>query len=328
MTFTKRFLGIIVLCALVACQGPSLTEVEKRREEWFNPTGQLKVLTTIAMIQDLVAEIGGEYVDCISLITGQLDPHSYEMVKGDGEKLAFADIVFYSGLELEHGPSLKRYLEGSQKAVGIGDTIGHKMPDRILHMDGAIDPHIWMDVSLWAEGIDPIVASLAAADPAHGLEFRRNGEALKAKLAALHAEMIEILAAIPSAQRYLVTSHDAFNYFARAYLAEESERLDGSWTSRFEAPDGLAPDGQMSATDIQDIVTHLQRHHILVIFSESNVSRDAIRKVKEASSAVGLEIRIAEPALYGDAMGPYGTPEGTYIGMMRHNAHMIAQNLQ
>ena len=99
------------------------------------------------------------------LIQGDLDPHSYEMVKGDGEKLSGADLIFYNGLGLEHGASLSAILQGSPNAMAIGEKIKSICPERILMRGGAIDPHIWMDISLWQKGIDPIVEALSGADP-------------------------------------------------------------------------------------------------------------------------------------------------------------------
>jgi manganese/zinc/iron transport system substrate-binding protein len=135
------------------------------------------------------------------------------------------------------------------------------------------------------------------------------------------------LHAIPPDRRYLVTSHDAFNYFARAYLAEEDELADGRWHERFAAPEGLAPDSQLSTTDIQAIINHLDTYHILVLFPESNVSKDSIRKIVDAGAQKGLHLTIADGYLYADAMGPVGSDGDTYLKMIAHNAALIAKYL-
>jgi manganese/zinc/iron transport system substrate-binding protein len=323
---------LIVACLLVvlpsACQRVELSLHEQRVKQWFESSDRLKVLCTIGMIDDLVQQIGGDYVDSLPLISGQLDPHTYEMVKGDGEKLGHAELIFYNGLGLEHGPSLKRYLDESAKAFALGDLVGGMQKERLLFVEGAIDPHIWMDVSFWAELIQPIADALAAQRPEAAEYFAERAQALRREMLEVHAELRRQLQAVPSDKRFLVTSHDAFNYFARAYLAADDETAFKDWDKRFEAPDGLAPDGQMSTTDIQEVVAHMERYQVHVIFPESNVSRDAIAKLREAGSHRGLDVHIAEVELYGDAMGAPESDEGSYLGMMKHNARVIAEHLR
>jgi manganese/zinc/iron transport system substrate-binding protein len=294
--------------------------------DWKSRNGKVKVLTTIAMIDDLVRQVGGDAVDTMPLISGDLDPHSYQLVKGDDEKLAFADLIFYNGLGLEHGPSLQESLRKSNKAVALGDKIMEADPELLLYYKGQPDPHIWMDVSLWAKIVPIIVTSLSEKDPAHAEEYHRNGEKVLAEMMQAHEQNKAVLHSIPDHKRYLVTSHDAFNYFTRAYLSKEGES-EQEWSQRFAAPEGLAPESQISTTDIQAIVDHLSRHHIRVIFPESNINRDSIRKIVEASRKKGLEVEIADTPLYSDAMGRPGSDGDTYLKMVSHNARTIASKL-
>ncbi len=278
-------------------------------------TGRVKVLSTTAMIDDLVGQIGQERVDHIALIQGELDPHSYELVKGDDEKFNFAQLVFYNGLGLEHGASLRYCLEHHAHAAALGNEIQKKMPDAILRVQGEIDPHIWMDISLWREAIDPIVEALSQQDPQGAPFYREKGEALKKKMCTKHEEIKKQFASVPSQKRYLVTSHDAFNYFTRAYLADPQE---SSWQKRCAAPEGLAPEGQLSVADIQKTIDHLCQYKIYVVFPESNVSKDALKKIASACVQKELIVRISRDALYGDAMG--GTD---YLGMQEHNSRVL-----
>lgn len=326
----KQFLHLMTICLLICLAGCSCNErtshVEALRQ-WMTPNGKLKVLSTTAMINDLVQEVGGENVDGSTLIIGELDPHSYQLVKGDDEKLIFADLIFFNGLGLEHGPSLQSFLLQQSKAIALGDKIQSAEPSIIISYKGQLDPHIWMDVSLWAKSVNYIVEALSEKDPAHAETYRLNGRKLVQKMMEEHESIREELQVIPSMKRYLVTSHDAFNYFTRAYLAGAGENKE-AWQERFAAPEGLAPDSQLSTTNIQEIITHLKKYHIRVIFPESNISRDSIRKIVQAAKETGLDVRIATIPLYADAMGKKGSDGDTYLKMIKHNAKTIASYLE
>lgn len=293
----------------------------------MEPNGKLKVLSTIAMLNDLVKGVGGDHVDAITLIKPDLDPHSYQLVKGDDEKIASADLIFSNGLGLEHGPSLKEALENSPKAVFVGNMIMKKYPDKQLYFKGVFDPHIWMDISLWVEGIPFIVEKLSEKDPAHKAEYVKNGKELTEALMKSHEAVRQKLQQIPADKRYLVTSHDAFNYFTKSYLATEKELLDNSWEERFAAPEGLAPESQLSVNDIQKIIDHLAKYHIEVMFPETTVSKDSLRKIVSAGKEKGLKVIIASDPLYADSMGPSGSVGETYPGMISHNAEVISKYL-
>lgn len=295
--------------------------------QWMKSEGKIRTLSTTQMVGDLVQTVGGEYVTNMTLIIGELDPHSYQLVKGDDEKLASADLIFFNGLGLEHGPSLQRHLIDNPKAIPLGDMVRKKDPALILNFQGQIDPHIWMDISLWAKTIPYIVEALSIKDPAHQDDYRANGEKLKQEMAQAHQRIRDMLQQIPEEKRYLVTSHDAFNYFARAYLASNEEQTKGNWMQRFAAPEGLAPDSQLSASDIQFIIDHLKRYNIKILFPEANVSKDSIKKILTAGSENGLQLKISSKSLYGDSMGAPSSDGGTYIKMIEHNAKTILDEL-
>lgn len=297
-------------------------------QEWFSDNGHLKVLTTTAMIANLVEEIGGDQVDVTTLIQGDLDPHSYQLVKGDDEKLQFAEVIFYNGLGLEHGASTRRYLQTSHRAVPLGNLILASEPDALIYVDQTIDPHIWMDISLWAKTIPYIVATLSEYDPTHKHLFEERGKSLTKKLEDSHSNARSLLQSLPAEKRYLVTSHDAFHYFTRAYLASEGEETMEQWHPRVAAPEGLSPESQISPHDIREIIDHMKKHAITVIFPESNVSRDSLKKIMLAGKEMGLDVVLAEDSLYGDAMGPPGSSGENYLKMVNHNATTIHHYLQ
>lgn len=282
--------------------------------------GKLKVLSTTAMIDDLVAEIGGKEIDHLSLIIGDLDPHSYELVKGDDEKFFRADLIFYNGLGLEHGASLHEMLQKHEKSIGLGNLLYKEDPESFLIIDRQLDPHFWMDIALFSRAIDPIVKALSEKDPTHASLYQERGEKLRKRMLETDRNLMSVMHTIPSEKRYLVSSHDAFNYFAKKYLAHEKET---NWEDRFMAPEGLAPEGQMSLLDIEEVVNFLCKHQIHVVFPETNINQDALKKIISICHEKGLHVRIAEVPLYGDAM----KKKGTYLEMIEHNVHTLRDQL-
>lgn len=309
---------VLSIVALICCQ---CHRASTRDVQWRQNNGKIKVLTTIAMIDDLVQKIGGERVDSLPLIRGELDPHSYEIVKGDEEKFFRADLIFYNGLGLEHGLSLRRHLADNPKAIAVADPILKSDPSLILVVEGAYDPHIWMDISLWQRIIDPIVSALTEIDPIHASEYHERADKLRKEMEKADQFALERLRAIDPAKRYLVTSHDAFSYFTRHYLADPA---DADWRVRCAAPEGLAPEAQMSLFDLMEIMNHVEKFHISVLFPEANVSRDSLRKICDACAHKGIEIRLCQETLYGDSMGDQG---GSYLDMIEHNINLIAREL-
>ncbi len=307
-----RWISLIAILMLTACSTP------KEHQGWSSE-GKIRILSTTGMVADLVREVGGARVEGITLIGLGLDPHSYELVKGDDEKLFEADLIFYSGLGLEHGPSLSRYLKESAKAVSVGEGILDKGGTPIW-VGSEVDPHIWMDVSLWLKGTEVVAEALAAYDEAHREEYFERAKVLAGELGRVDGELRARLGAVPEEKRYLVTTHDAFHYFARRYLGED-------WEERVVAPEGLAPEGQLSLADIQNVIEYLAVRGVEVLFPESNLSRDAIRKIVDVGRKRDLKVRIAREPLYTDAMGERGSAGETYAGMMRYNGEAIARNL-
>ena len=264
----RIFFLLLTLVATFGCSSP-----KKQKEE-----NRVRVLSTTAMIGDIVSLIGGDRVSSEVLILAGIDPHSYELVRGDSEKIDEAEVLFANGLGLEHGASLRYKIETHVQPVYVGDWVQKDAPDVILWEKGQLDPHIWMDVSIWARIVYPIVETLSAHDPEGAKYYEERGEIVMQDLLKLHSEIKERLQKVPSSKRFLVTSHDAFCYFARAYLADESEQEQEMWRMRFMAPEGLAPDGQLGLMDLKIVLDHLIANEIEVVFPESNVSRDSLYK--------------------------------------------------
>jgi len=310
---------LLLLCIYLGCS------TDGDSTPYMSANGKIKVISTTAMIDDLVGMVGGEEIDHISLIQGNIDPHSYELVKGDGEKLMRADLLFFNGLGLELGASLKNQLEKHPRAIALGDLIYEKNPSSFIFVNGQIDPHIWMDIALFSEMIAPIVQALEERDPSHAELFRERGDKLKEKMLSKDRELFAQMQKVPPEKRFLVTSHDAFHYFVKKYLAKPGEV---EWEERLIAPEGLAPDGQMSTIDIKKVVDFLHKKKILVIFSEVNISQNALKKIVAICRERGLNVTIADLPLFGDTMGAKGKGARSHLDMVEHNIRTLIKNLE
>lgn len=316
------FLSLIVLLgSFFSCAKGERTQTDF--EKWVNETGKIKVLVTTAMIEDLVKRVGQDHVSVIAMIKEDADPHSYEIVKGDDEKFFYADVVFSNGLQLEHSASMQHQLSRHRNVVRLGDELFSRFPEKMIHVDQEIDPHIWMDVSLWSKLVPIVADKLCEIDPVHSSDYKRYQAQVEEEMAAKDKELFALYQAIPKEKRYLVTSHDAFNYHVRRYFASEDEIREGTWKKRFKALQGLAPDEQISSLEIKDLVAHITSFDIDIIFPEANLSKDSLEKVKESCSRLGKKIALSSKTLYGDTLGGK-----TYFEMLDHNARLIQNELK
>ncbi|MDB6081067.1 MAG: putative periplasmic solute binding family protein [Chlamydiia bacterium] len=328
MNFRYLVLLVVVLVISSSCSKEERMARDDGLRQWMSENGKKKILCTTGMVRDIVQKVGGEYIETYTLIQGEHDPHSYQLVKGDDEKFLRADVIFYSGLGLEHGPNLNHFLEKNSKAYSLGDFILNKTPDKIIYMDTTIDPHVWMDVSLWSTCVPFIVKTLCMLAPEHKDEIKKNGDDLMRDLKCVHEDVLKILHTIPPKKRYLVTTHDAFNYFTKTYLADTVEVENGNWRNHCQAPEGLAPDSQLSTVDIHRLIDHIIAYNIFTIFAESNVSQDSIKKLVDAAEQKGHHVCIAKKPLFADSMGPKGSTADTYEKMIQYDAQTIANELK
>ncbi|MBP9841209.1 MAG: zinc ABC transporter substrate-binding protein [Simkaniaceae bacterium] len=302
---------VLLVCFLSCTPSPQ----GEKLSAWMGNSPKIKVLSTIAMIDDLVKQVGGEYVDTLVLIQGEIDPHSYTLVKGDDEKFEHADLIFYNGLGLEHGASLSYRLQEATYAVALGERIS---PESLIRVGGEVDPHIWMDVRLFSQVVEPIAEALAEIDPVHKEIYLANAETLKKTMLLADQRFEEILTSIQEEKRYLVTTHDAFHYFVRRYFSQGED-----WMTRCRAPEGLAPDGQMSVQSLSDVVNHLLRYQISVVFPETNVNAASLQKIVGVCKEKGQTVRLAQTFLLGDSMGD----KRGYLEMMEYNVAIIQKEL-
>lgn len=275
----------------------------------------IKVVATVGMIGEPLARIGGSHLNIETIIGQGGDPHLYKPSPKDLQRMVQADIIFYSGLHLEGrmGEVLEAYSK-KKPVIALAERIPDEKLIRSAGFAGNHDPHAWMDVSLWSIVVEGIRDALVAYDPANADEYKKNGEAYLAELAAFNTEVKETMQSIPKDRRVLVTAHDAFNYFGRAYEVE------------VRGIQGISTESEAGLKDINDLVSFLVDRKIPAVFVESSVSQKNVLALVEGAKARGHVIELGGE-LYSDAMGAAGTPDGTYIGMIRHNAKTIANAL-
>ncbi len=306
------FIAAIILLA-VGCQ-PSETTNE---ENDFSDT-KINVVATTSMIADLVQEIGGEQVDVAGLMGPGVDPHLYKASEGDVLKMAGADLVVYNGLHLE-GKMTEVFEQMEKRGVPTIAVAQDAVPDSLRLMSasyaGNFDPHVWFDVALWQRVADHVHIVLSELSPTHSDLFATNAKRYIQEMDALHAYVEAQVAAIPAASRVLITSHDAFGYFGRAYGFE------------VHALQGLSTATEAGTADVQELADFVAGRRIPAMFVESSVSPRGIEAVKAAVEARDFEVTIGGN-LYSDALGDPDSPEGSYLGTVRYNIDTIVSGLQ
>lgn len=306
----KFWFGLVSLvCVVMVGCGP-VGDVSRRD---LSGRDEIRAVATVGMVGDIVAKIGRGRVSVETLMGPGIDPHVYKASEGDLRRLERADAIFFSGLHLEAkmGDVLERIGEGRvvvAAAEGIPAARLRREPN------GAIDPHVWFDVELWALAARRVASALSAADPEHAETYRANEQQYLAELDALDRYVQQRAQGVPVAARVLVTAHDAFGYFGAAYGFEVI------------GLQGISTASEAGARDVARLADLIATRRIPAVFIETSVSPRTIRAVQEAVAARGFEVAIGG-SLFSDAMGSAGTPAGTYQGMVRHNIDTIADAL-
>jgi manganese/zinc/iron transport system substrate-binding protein len=267
------------------------------------------------MVADLVREVGGPHVRVQQLMGAGVDPHLYKVTRDDVRSILQSDIVFYSGLMLEGKMAATLEKIGRQKPVV---AITQRLPKtELLEPDdaaGHFDPHVWMDVRAWEKGVPVVADALAQLDPAHRDEYFQRAASYQQQLIELDEYARRTIGSIPPEQRILITSHDAFNYFGRAY------GLD------VRGIQGLSTESEGGLKQVNALVDLMVDRGIQAVFIESSVPRKNIDALIEGARSRGHEVAIGGE-LFSDAMGEPGTYEGTYVGMIDHNVTLTARAL-
>ncbi|MEM9446043.1 MAG: zinc ABC transporter substrate-binding protein [Verrucomicrobiota bacterium] len=274
------------------------------------------IVTTCGMVTNIVSEVAGGKAQVIGLMGEGVDPHLYKPTRDDVAKLLEADIVFYSGLMLE-GRMTDTFVKIARKGTPVHAVTEEISESYLLtpeDMEGHPDPHVWMDVQAWSQATAAVAQALSQFDPENAPYYQKNLILYQAELEKLDAYIKDVIASIPQKQRYLITAHDAFGYFARSYGIE------------VKAAQGLSTESEAGVADINGLVDFIVEQKIKAIFVETSVADKNIQAIIEGAKSKGHEVTIGG-ALFSDAMGEPGTYEGTYIGMLDSNATTIARAL-
>lgn len=305
MDLTRRTL----LTAALAGAAGSLAPLRVRAE------APLSVVATTGMIADAARQVAGDAAAVTALMAPGVDPHSFRQTRTDIARLSRADLVLWHGLNLEAQlVELMGQLARSQRVAAVGEAVPR---DRLLadpEYPAQFDPHVWMDPELWRIVVGAVQGALAEARAPAADAFAARAAAHDAELVALAAYARDVLATVPADQRILVSAHDAFGYFGRAY------------GFAVEGIQGISTESEAGLARIAELVDLLVERRVGAVFVESSVSDRNIRALIEGAASRGHTVRIGAE-LFSDAMGADGSYEGTYIGMIDHNVTAIARAL-
>ncbi len=279
----------------------------------------MRVVCTTTIVADVVKRVGGDRVLVDMLMGPGIDPHNYKPLPSDRARLEGAHLVFFNGLHLEGKMvDLLEKSEGRYRAFAVTRTIDPALL-RSAEIDGGHhDPHVWFDVKLWSQTIGVVRDELSALDPEGAAYYQQNAAAYLAELEALDAEVRSLLNTIPKEKRILVTSHDAFGYFGRAYDFD------------VRGLQGVSTASETGTKGRQELAAFLGTHKVPAVFTETSVPSDGLKAVLDTVQADhGHSIKLigGEQALYSDALGEANSAGGTYRGMILHNANVIVDAL-
>lgn len=299
---------ILSIVLLGACQSQPSKDVS---------TNEKPVVTvTTSFLYDMVYQLAGDDVQRELLIPAGEDPHLYEAKSSDLKKLQEADLVLYHGLHFEG-----KMAEPLEK---IGTAVSRdfkKSEIGIMEEDGesVIDPHFWFDIALYKSAVAVASEALQGVLPEKANQIKENTSAYLVELDELDAWNKEQLAAIPENSRYLVTPHDAFNYFARSY----------GFT--LYAPQGVSTDSEVANSDMIETVNLIIEHKVKAIFTESTTNPERMKKLQEAVAAKGGSVEVVTghgKELFSDSLAPEGEDGDTYIDMYKHNTELMVTYLK
>ena len=267
------------------------------------------------MVADMVSNIVGEHITVKSLMGPGVDPHLYKATQGDLTALKNADAIIYNGLHLEGKmTSIFENLSAIKQTIPVASMVDSSSII-IYDEEGAIaDPHIWFDVSLWSSILPKLAQKLCELYPEHCQDFTSNADQYKMELDSLHLFVKSEIARIPEEKRILITAHDAFEYFGRAYNIQ------------VRGLQGISTLSEFGLKDRVDLVNYIVENNIPAVYVESSVPKKNIEAIVEGCLKKGHQVQIGG-SLYSDAMGDPASTEGTYIGMVKSNVKNIVAGL-
>ncbi|MEY3989925.1 MAG: hypothetical protein RI985_1006 [Chloroflexota bacterium] len=276
--------------------------------------GAMNILATTSQIGDIVQQLVGKTVPHSTLIRTGLDPHTYKATQSDLQRFNDARLILYNGMNLE--ASLERVLTQMPDSISVASLADAYNPSELLTSEDGneLDPHVWFDIQLWRKAVAYVAEVIGNIDESLQPLIAQRLPQYDQELAALDAEINAQLDQIPVAQRVLVTAHDAFGYFGRAYGFEVL------------GVQGLSTATEAGIQDMSRLADVIVTRNVPAIFVESTVSPRTIEALQAAVSNRGGSVQLGGE-LYSDSLGDAGSIAGTYVGMMRHNVQTIVTAL-
>jgi manganese/zinc/iron transport system substrate-binding protein len=301
----KKRIVLILIIASFSCENETKSN------------GKLNIVTTTSMITDLVKNIGGDYVNLQGLMGSGVDPHLYKASEGDVTKLVDANVIFYNGLHLEGKlvDVFEKMGNATKTPIALGEELNKSTLIGSDYFASNYDPHVWFDIAYFKQFASKVAQVLSENDPANAENYKSNAETYLNELEALQSKIKATIETLPKEKRILVTAHDAFNYFGKAYDFE------------VVGLQGLSTATEAGVQDVQKLSAFIIERNIKAIFVESSVPKRTIEALQAAVKSKGHDVEIGG-TLYSDALGNAGTAEGTYIGMFEYNVNTIVGALK
>ncbi|MFT5724384.1 MAG: manganese/zinc/iron transport system substrate-binding protein [Bacteroidia bacterium] len=274
------------------------------------------VVTTTSIVADIAINLCSDFADVESLMGPGVDPHLYKASHGDIELLTNGDVIIYNGLHLEGKMSqILEKLNPSKTVIAVSDGIDHTKI-RTINADANVhDPHIWFDITMWADGVKHVSKELIKKFPDQKDTIESHTKTYLHEMDSVHQACLKLVEALPVDKRILITSHDAFEYFGRSY------------NFRVRGLQGISTLSESGLKDVTDMVNFIIDNEIKAVFVENSVPQKALRSVIDGCRSKGHDV-VVGGELFSDALGADRTPEGTYLGMMYYNVETVINGLK
>jgi manganese/zinc/iron transport system substrate-binding protein len=296
----------VTALVLTACGGPPQPDAHDG----------VKVVATTSIVADIVRTVGGAEVEVEALMGPGIDPHLYKASAGDVRRMSSAEAIFYNGIHLEGKMSevLESIGERGVVTVAVAECVPEDEMIESTGFSGLHDPHVWFDVALWSQTLGCVSETLAVLDPDRAEGYRERAARYAEELRELDAWVRERVNVLAPEQKVLVTAHDAFGYFGRAYDFEVRGLL------------GVSTASEAGTADVQELAEFIVDRQIPAIFVETSVPPRYVEALQEAVRARGFAVEIGG-SLYSDSLGDVGTPAATYVGTVQANVEAIVTAL-
>jgi len=273
------------------------------------------IVCTTTIIGDTIANIAGDTIDIKTLMGPGVDPHLYKPVEQDVITIANADIIFYNGLHLEaRMAELFEQMGALQTTVAVTRQIPQ---DKLIYSNEFheyVDPHVWFDPLLWIYAVKTITTSLQQLNPACAAQYETNQQIYIEKIKDVYSATLQHMRTVPKNKRILITGHDAFSYFARAY------------DCKVISLQGISTASEAGTQDVQNMINTIVKYKIPTIFAESCIPTRNMQALVQGVVAQGFHVTLGRE-LFSDALGSPDSSASTYLGMLDYNVASIVMGL-